>query len=217
MSSTDRRSDRGRRNARRLLHALGEELRTARLSAGLSQRELGRAAGLSGTQIGRIERADVMAIPFATFVVLFTVLGQRLSARPYPEGPPLRDIAHVRLLTRLQTRLPEGVGFRTEVPVLADGDLRAWDAEIEVAGQSCKVEAETALHDLQATDRRIGLKLADSGADRVILLVADSQRNRLVLRASRELLRDRYPLDKRAILTALAAGRCPPESGVVML
>ena len=35
---------------------IGEELREARLSAGLSQRQVGASAGISHTEVGRIER-----------------------------------------------------------------------------------------------------------------------------------------------------------------
>ena len=56
----------------------------------------------------------------------------------------------------------------------------------------------------------------DAGIAMVILLVADTAANRIVLRAHRDLLRDRYPLDGRAILRALRAGRVPDTSGILL-
>ena len=81
----------------------------------------------------------------------------------------------------------------------------------------CKVEAETALHDLQAVDRRVALKMAEGEEDHVLLLVADTKRNRRVLQEFRALLRVRYPLDTRAVMAALRSGRCPGASGIVVL
>ena len=93
----------------------------------------------------------LFAITVDPFIVLtsniFAVLGMRLSARPYPEGPPLRDAGHARLLSRFAACLPSTVRMRTEVPLRAHGDLRAWDAEVAVADGTCKVEAETVLYD----------------------------------------------------------------------
>jgi hypothetical protein len=73
------------------------------------------------------------------------------------------------------------------------------------------------LSDLQAIDRRIALKMEDDGVDRVILVVADTRRNREILRQHRELLRSRFPLDSREILKELRAGRLPPHGGILVL
>ena len=120
------------------------------------------------------------------------------------------------MIARFKANLPPGARLRIEVPLGIPGDRRAWDAILAIGVERCPIEAETALRDLQATDRRIVLKMADTGTTRVILLVADTGANRRVLRAHRELLRDRYPLDGRVILRALRDGRCPEESGILL-
>jgi transcriptional regulator with XRE-family HTH domain len=195
---------------------LAEELRNARQAAGLSQEMVGRAVGVSGAHVARLECAAVPGASVVLFARLFAVLGMRLSARPYPEGPPVRDAAHARLLARFRAELPPSTSFRTEVPLGRGSDLRAWDAEIEDVDGSCKLEAETVLADLQATERRIALKMADDSVECVILLVADTHRNRRVLREFREMLRARFPLDTRQVLRELRAGRLPDQSGVVL-
>jgi hypothetical protein len=172
---------------------------------------------VSGSHVGRIERAEVRAVSFELLTVLFALLGLRLNARAYPEGPPLRDAAHARLLVRFRAQLPPNTRFRTEVPVMPGLGSRAWDAEVTLAGEVSKVEAETALHDLQAVDRRIALKMADGGVNRVVLLVADTKRNRRVLQEFRSLLDERYPMDTRAVMRALRSGRAPQASGIVVL
>jgi hypothetical protein len=121
------------------------------------------------------------------------------------------------LLARFRQQLHPSLRFRTEVPVVPGQGLRAWDAEVAAASERIQVEAETALHDLQAVDRRIALKIADGGADRVVLLVADTKRNRGVLREFRPLLQDHYPLDTRTVMRALRVGRVPEASGIVLL
>jgi transcriptional regulator with XRE-family HTH domain len=217
VASRERPIDRGRARATQLVADLGRELRDARVAAGLSQRVIARAAAMDASQVSRLERALVRDASVRTYAVLFAVLGMRLSARPYPEGDPVRDQGQARLLSRFQGRLPSEALFRTEVLLGIPGDIRAWDAELTLGGERCPIEAETALRDLQATDRRIALKLADSGVTRVILLVADTAANRAVLRAHRELLRDRYPLDGRQIWRSIRSGRCPERSGIVLL
>lgn len=102
-----------------------------------------------------------------------------------------------------------------------DGERRAWDGELavgrEIGRETCKLEAETVLHDLQALDRRIARKMADDHVDRVVLLVADTRRNRRVLREHHALVSERYPLSTREVMASLSGGRLPRASGYAML
>lgn len=97
------------------------------------------------------------------------------------------------------------------------GDLRGWDAQTVLEGRRVAIEAEMRLIDAQAIDRRVALKRRDSGVELVILLLPDAYWNRAVLAVDRELLRTNFPLDSRAILTAVAAGRAPRASGIAVL
>jgi hypothetical protein len=78
------------------------------------------------------------------------------------------------------------------------------------------VEAETVLDDVQAVERRLALKARDGEVDRVILLVADTKRNRRAVVAAPAAFGD-LPLRTRAILAALRDGRDPGQSGIVIL
>ena len=71
--------------------------------------------------------------------------------------------------------------------------------------------------DLQALERRHALKVRDGGVDLLLLVVADTIRNRSVLRMHREQLRALLPLDSRDVLASLRAGQLPRESGIVVL
>jgi hypothetical protein len=73
------------------------------------------------------------------------------------------------------------------------------------------------LGDLQAFERRLALKRRDSGDPTVVILVADTRHNSLVLRAARESLRSDYPLDTRQVLASLGAARDPGRGGIVVL
>ena len=97
------------------------------------------------------------------------------------------------------------------------GDLRGWDGMTNLEGKRIAIEAEMRLVDAQAIDRRVALKRRDSGVELVILLIPDTNWNRAALAADRELLRANFPLDTRAILTAIDAGRAPRASGIVVL
>jgi transcriptional regulator with XRE-family HTH domain len=199
------------------LHRLADELRTARAVAGLSLRDVAAAAGVSRSQLARLETGRAPEESLRTLSIVFAVLGMRLSARPYPEGAPIRDAGHARLLARFRAELPATIKLRTEVPLRQRPDLRTWDAQLETDLLFCKLEADTVLYDVQAQERRIAQKMADDATDLVIWLVSDTLRNRRVLREFGELLAVRFPLETRAIMRQLRSGRIPERSGIAVL
>lgn len=216
MGTRERPADRGRRRAADGMRRLGREHRIARVSSGLSLREAGNASGTSHQRLMRFERGELERISIADVGAWFAVLGLDLSIRTYPAGDPLRDRAQLALLERLRTRLHPSLLWSTEVPLPIEGDLRAWDAVIRGDDWRLAVEAETVLDDLQALERRLTLKRRDGGVDHVVLLVADTHRNRRALAAAPGAFAD-LPLGTRAVLAALRAGRRPDDDGIVIL
>lgn len=216
MATSERRNDRAERLADETLITLGRQLRIARVGAGLSQRTLEASTGISHSEICRIERGRSPNVPLRTLVLLGTSLGLVIPARPFPEGDAIRDAGHARLLERLRVRLHPSLRWRTEVPLPSPGDRRSWDAVTGAAGWRAGVEAETVIDDTQALERRLSLKRRDGGVDHVILLIADTPRNRRALAAAPAAFSD-LPLRPRQIMTALAAGRDPGGSGIVIL
>jgi transcriptional regulator with XRE-family HTH domain len=85
---------------------IGEELREARLAAGLMQRQVGDAAGISHGQVSRLELGRAPHVPFETLAVMAAVLGLDLPLRTFASGDPIRDVAQVALLARLRALLP---------------------------------------------------------------------------------------------------------------
>ena len=217
MPVNERRADRGARIGRLLHRTLGQELRDLRRQAGLSQRQVAAEIGVDHSVVSRIETGVAAPATLDLYARLFAVLGGRLSVKVYPEGDPLRDAAQLKLIERLVRELHAAIRVRREVPLGITGDLRAWDLVLSAGDREAAVEAETMLHDLQALERKIALKQRDGGMEVVLLLVAGTDRNRRIVRANREVLRGRFPLDTREALAHLRAGQLPPASGIVVL
>lgn len=217
MPTTERRVDLGARRARTLRSRLGDELREARIAAGVSQVSLGRALGISHAHVSRLEHARVVGASLDIYCRAFALLGSRVAIQVYPEGTPLRDAAHAALLERFRRRLPPPVRLLTERPVGIAGDSRAWDATIVGLDRPVRVEAETRLRDLQAVDRRIALKEDTDRATVVLLVLADTENNRRVIREHRRLLEGRYPVTPRSVLTDLRSARAPRGNGILLI
>lgn len=217
MATREARIDRGIRLSKRALASIGDELRHARLAAGLSQAAVATASGLSTTQISRIERTHLASASVDQVARLASILGLDLSVKFYPAGQPLRDQAHLELITRFRARLGPGLVLRTEVPLPIAGDARSWDIVVQGGPKPIGAEAETRLRDWQALARRIALKARDSGIDRVILLLSATRANRTALRVAQASLHEMFPVPARVALHALAEGRDPGGSAIIML
>ena len=217
MATTQRRRDRGLDQANLVRTVTGSEIRLSRRGAGVSIRTAAASVGISETMFGRIERGRLPNVTVRQLAIACAAVGLKLAARPFPDGDPIRDSGHARILERLHRELPEGTVWRTEVPVAGRGDPRAWDAQFRLGRVTIAIEAEMRLSDLQALDRRIALKRRDANLVLVILLVADTVGNRRALAIHRESLRSSFPLDTRAVLAAVRGGNAPTSSGVVVL
>jgi transcriptional regulator with XRE-family HTH domain len=217
MPPRERAVDRGTRRGHEMVRELGRELHTARLQHGLSQEAVGRAIGLSDTEVGRIERGLIRTVSVLQLSRLLSVVGLELAARAYPNGSPMRDTAQLKLLGRLREQLSTDLTWRTEVPVGPTGSLQAWDAVIGLGAHRVGVEAETRLTDLQAVQRRIELKCRDSATPIAILLLADTRTNRTSLRAFARAVHDAFPVPGRDTLQALRAGRPPQGNSVILI
>ena len=216
VTTKERVFDRGTRNGQRSLAMLAGELREARLLHGLSQADVGRAAGVSAAAVSRAERGRAAGAPILSLVRIATAVGLDLHIRAYPGGDAVRDAGHRRLLGRLRALLPAGTGWATEVPLPMTQDQRAWDAVIttyarvgDAHPRQCLigVEAETRLRDLQALQRRLALKRRDGGVDRLVLLVADTRSNRAILLAADGLPFPELPMPQADALRALKLGQ----------
>jgi transcriptional regulator with XRE-family HTH domain len=208
--------DAATRRARQLTAMIGAELRGARRMAGISQDTLGAAVGISGSEVGRIERGEAPWLTVVQASRLLRAAGLDLWAKTFPAGSALRDAGHLRLLADFEQRLPTSLRCRREWPIPNDRDRRALDLRVEGLPKRTAVEAETGLYDLQALERDINLKRRDADIERMILLIRGTKRNRELLRAA-DALRRAFPANTRAVMSALSRGRDPGSDGIVIL
>lgn len=218
MPSRANAADRGRERGRRLAELVRRELRDARIDRGLSQAAVGRPVGLSASEVSRIERGHV-ALDLERAAALLAIVGLDLAVRAYPGGNPLRDAGHATVIDRLRRRLHSTIRLRTEVSIRVD-QLRAWDFVLDgrIGGRwSLPGEAETHPSDLQALERRLALKQQDAAEEALLLLLPDTRHNREIVRAARNALAARFPVPATRALAALAEGRHPGGSTLVLL
>lgn len=206
----------GARRSRLLRQRIADDLSNARLGGGLSIREIARAVGVSPARIDRAMRGDPSAMTIDLVARIAPAVGLQMATSLHPNGDPVRDGAHLALLARFRQRLHPIVTWRTEVPMPIAGDLRAGDGVIEAAFGAALVEAETKLTDFQAVERKARLKQRDLGAERLILLVADTPNNRRVIALHPD-LRERFPIGTRHALAALSRGADPGGDCLVIL
>lgn len=210
--------DLAKSDARRIIAKIAAEILPARLALGLSQRTVAKAAGISRSQLSRLERGSLVAPTIDLICVVARVLGMEASLRLFPAGVPVRDAPHLALLARFEALLGAVLRMLREVPLPISGDRRAWDAAITDDVSMAFSEAETHLGDMQALERRIALKLRDDPRSTVVILVVARTRHNLeVLREHRESIRGTFPLDGAAIAKHLRAGRIPPASGIIVV
>jgi len=194
----------------------GDQLRHARLAAGLSQARVAAAAGTSQRTISRYEAGAAPIPDFVQAARVARIVGLELRMQLYPAASRLRDAAHVALIRRFLARLHESVWRRLEAPI-GPGDQRAWDILMKMRGIRVGVIAETRIRDLQELLRREHRKQLDGEVQRLILLVANTKHNRRVLHEADSLLAEAFPLGTRTVLAALSRGEPPAANGVVIL
>jgi hypothetical protein len=223
MSTRERPIDRAKRLARRDRARVGTEIRESRLRLGQSIAVAATSAGMSPAQAGRIERGELAAVRHEHLVRLGAAVGLDVRTNAYPGPDPIRDAGQAAVFRRLVPHLHSRLELRAEVPLPDPGDQRAWDGmtlgllDPIGATRALPAEVETRLADGQAQLRRIALKVRDSGMDSVLVIVADTRRNRAALRELAPLLADDFPVPARKALAALRAGAHPGGSAIVLL
>jgi hypothetical protein len=95
------------------------------------------------------------------------------------------------------------------------GDKRAWDRTMRGAGLTIGIEAETRPTDMQELQRRLALKKRDGGVDRLILLLADTEWCRRLIRLND--LDAALPVPGKVALRALAEGRDPGGDAAILI
>lgn len=218
MTTRTTRLERADATARALVHEALREFDSARLALGLSMADIGRAVGMSRSQVGRLIRREIADVSVKQICRLHAAVGLTDTMRAFPAGDPLRDAGQVRLLDQTRRRVSATIGWHVERGVNRVGDLRAWDVVLDRHSCVDAIEAITRFGDAQAIQRRAMHKFRDdTTVQHLFLVIADTRLNRAALRACRESMRTDMPLDTRAVLQALGEGRCPGASGIVVV
>jgi transcriptional regulator with XRE-family HTH domain len=205
------------RLGRWVLMEIGRELRLARITAGLTQADVARAVGVSASRISRVEHGLVLTLRIIELYRHAAAVGLKPWLRLFPLGRHVLDQPQLRLIERLRARVASVWRWELEVPVPIEGDLRAADVRLSIPGCQVIVEAYTRFADAQAQIRSAQGKARDLGADRMVLLIADTDANRRALRDAGQVVREAFPLDTKAVLKALAAGTDPGQNGIIIL
>ena len=185
---------------------------------GRTQAWIARAIGVSPALVGRLERHELRDASAGHVAAYAAVLGLAVRITAYPEGEPVRDRVQLRLLGALRDRLHPSLAWRTEVGLPIQGDRRAWDAVAIGDDGWTAFEGISRFGVVDATLRRVNQKHRDDPRiARVVLVLADTVRNRWALADAAATIRAEYPLDTRTVLGALASGKAPALNGVVIL
>lgn len=217
MPTRERAVDRGNLRGRQLTLGIGLEIRAARVDRGLPLRVVAQAAGMSPAKLSRLERGLIAKVSVVELARVCAVVGLELSMRAFPAGDAIRDVAQVPMVVAFQALLHPTLRWQVEVPMPGHQDLRAWDGLVSGRGWRYGVEFESGPRDAQALSRRLQAKSRDGDVDGVLLVLRDTLQSRRFLEAASTYLSSSFPVSGRVALEALAQGRDPGGSAVIVL
>ncbi len=197
------------RLARETIVDLGREIALARAHHGLTRRAAARLAHVAPSTLRRIESGDP-AVQLDTLVRVTTAVGLKLWTRAFPaQGPSLRDSGQLAVAEWVRSVVSDATELRLELPV---GRGRAIDIVAFRAGEIVAIEIERLLVDFQAQFRaadakRVELATSHARPIRLVMIVADTHRNRHAVRQHESLIRSVLPAGTREVLSALRSGR----------
>jgi transcriptional regulator with XRE-family HTH domain len=220
------------RLAERATRSIGEDFRRARDDAGLSQRKIAAAAGISQPFLAQIEAGRVTA-RFEVLEAVALALGGHASLRFYPgTGPRLRDRfqapmveAFIRILHPRWERFPEVVVQRPAYGVI-DLALADPSAQVLVAtefqSQLRRLEQQirwARTKSLGLADTQLG-QLAPGGhlptIDRLLVL-RSTVATRAVAREFEATLSAAYPARTADVRASLTGSASWPGSGIAWI
>lgn len=213
--------DIGRERARYIGVRYGRELRIARVSGGLTQRQLAMRAGVSQGLVSLVERG-LRQPRWDIACTLAAACGYELGVRLHPaDGLRLRDSGQMRLADVVAAAAHTAWRIRLEQPI-GDGSRRAVDIALDHAEERAIVEIERGLVDFQAQYRASVLKrdvvAGQSGRPvRLIIGVPDTRATRRVLAEHADLIRRVLPIPSRAIWRAIRHGTVIGGDGILFI
>jgi transcriptional regulator with XRE-family HTH domain len=226
MSATfrNRPVDTGRSRARFLRQRFGEELRVARVLAGLSQSQLARRARVSQTTVSAVERG-ARGASMEVASRLATGCGSELGVRLFPgDGVSLRDSGQLAMAEALLAAASPLWHARLELPVSTShrgaADRRAADLVLEGTSEVLHIEIERRLVDLQAqlrsaTLKRDALAVRFQNPVRLILALPDRRSARAAVEQMSALIARTLPAGSARIRRSLVTGEPLDGDGIL--
>jgi transcriptional regulator with XRE-family HTH domain len=200
----------GLARARQIAAWFGRELRIARVSAGLTQFQLARRAGIAQQEVSRAENGD----PSVSLVIrcrLAAACGMQLGWRMTPESTVhLRDSGQLGIAQGI-LRITHSSWVADLEHIVAPGDLRAADILLSHPVELAQVEIERSLVDFQGQLRAAQLKRRviaerESRPVRLVIAVPDTEGTRVRIEPNLALIQRVLPVSSRRIWSALKSG-----------
>ena len=218
---TTRHAGLGRARAGQLSRRFGSELRIARITAGLTQAQLARLAGVSQSVVSRAERAT-RRIEWSTACALASATGHELSLRLFPaDGVRLRDRGQLQAVQAIVTDAHPSWHPSVEQPV-GLRDRRAADLVLRGPHESIHIEVERGLVNLQAQLRAAQLKRAAlveqfGQAVRLVIAVPGTRRSRRLVGDLLLTFRTALPASSRAVWASIRSSSPLGADGILFL
>jgi len=204
------------------LARFGLEIRTARVSSGISQQELAHRSGVSQGFISMVERGRrTPGLEVANR--LAAACGLQLWLRLFPgDGVTLRDSGQLAMATAIVNAAHADYRCRSEVPIGIPGDRRAHDLVMELPTETLALELERGFADLQAQIRAAQLKRDALAARtdrpvRLVIAAPDTRAIRRMLRDHAALLVNTFGVPSRAIWRSIRTGRPIGADGILLV
>jgi len=215
-----------RAERRRIRLDVGEQLRTFRLDAGLSQAFVARESAVSQGHLSGIEAGKAEA-SLETLLRLGAVLGIDPSLKLFPNaGPPVRDRHQVAMTEGLLRALSPHWRVAPEVAVyrpvrgvidLVLEDRRGPDSvATELQSQLRRVEQQVRWHHSKA-DARVELPEQRGRRTGRLLVVRNTMAMRDAVKSARGMLAAAYPATAAAAVSALTGDAPWPGAAIVWM
>jgi transcriptional regulator with XRE-family HTH domain len=214
-------ADVGQDRAGELARRFGAELRLARMSAGLTQKQVAVRSGVSQQIISQAERGDA-GLSLIARCRMTAAVGHELGLRLFPvDGVALRDSGQLAMAQAIVSVLHGSWSARFEAPVAA-GDRRAADVLLTRTDEIVEIEIERTLVDLQGQLRAGQLKRRSIAEQsnvpvRLIMAVPDSARIRAKVAPFEDVIARALPVASREIASALRNGRAIGGDGLLFV
>ena len=213
----------GDRQLRRTCTRFGEEIRTVRIRAGVSQAALARTIGVSRSVICRMEQGD----PNVSSRIrsrASAALGADFRMAIYAAGAPLiHDAAHASLIEAVLRMCHPTWRPTVEAPVPGPG-RRSTDLRLDRGEHLVLIEVETRIHALEAIIREVAEKRAaviEAAAPgrrvHVVLVLPPTRHHLALVRAHPGIVAAVFPMLPGQIANALRSGSAPIGDGILWL